>query len=250
MKKGILLLLMVLVLCGCATKGKKHEAPKPSGFASADAKNVHDFLMRYPEVVMGGDAKALLRLYTDDARIVPFLGNFTRPIQARDLPKLLPAVVAEERKAGMRLAFHDPMNIEVKGELASVQVVADLAWKEKGQVHQAAMNCYVGLVRDQTLSWKIREFHAEPVKSGFALPAQATPKKPLPPRDSTLRSVNGPRKKVKSHPIQAPAPTPAPPAPPASTPAPAPEAPPAPQDTGTPQGPIVPLGQQNPQPLF
>ena len=244
MKQAMLVLLMALMLCGCAAKGKKNGEPKPTGFASADAKNVHDFLARYPQVVMSGDVKAILRLYTEDARIVPLLGNFTRPVQARDLPKILPALVAEERKADLRLVFRDPMDIEVKGERAAVQVVTALAWKEKGKPGQAVVKCYFGLVRDENLLWKIREFHAEPVKSGFVLPPQAAPKKPLPPRDPKLRSGRGPGKKVKSHPLKPQQPA----AQPAS--APAPQAPPAPQDTETSPGPLVPSGEQNPQPLF
>jgi len=236
----IMVLALGLALAGCAAKGKKPVEPKTTGYASADAKNVHDFLVKYPEVVMGGDVKAILRLYTDDARIVPFLANVVRPIKASEMRKRLPEIVADERKANLRIAFHEPMQIEAKGEKASAQVVADLAWQEKGQTKQAVMNCYFGLTRDENYLWRIREAHAEPVKPGFTLPAQGAPKKPLPPRDQTLKGQKGKVRKIKGEPDK--------PVKPAAPPAPA--ASPAPQDTDAPPAPAVPDDEQTPRPLF
>ncbi len=237
----LLVLLLALGLGGCAAKGKKPAAPKPSGsgFASADAKNVHAFMAKYPETVMAGDVKAISRLYTDDARIVPLMGNVVRPVKGGELAKRLPEIVAAERQANLRIVFHEPMQIETKGERASVQVVADLVWQERGQTRQAVMNCYFGLARDENYLWKIREAHAEPVKPGFSLPAQKQPLKPLPPRDKTLKAGKGSVRKIKGEPER-----PAPPPPPA------PEAPPARPDTGTPPEPAVPDAGQTPTPLF
>jgi|GEM_PF-1396411 len=184
-------LALGLALGGCASKGRK-PAAKPTGYASADAKNVHDFMARYPAVVMSGDVKAITRLYADSARIVPFIANVVRPIRAGEMSKRLPEIIADERKANLRIAWKEPMDIQVKGERASVQVVGILAWQEKGQQRQAAMNCFFGLVRDENLQWKIKEAHGEPVGSGFALTPQASPKKPLPPRDPKLK---GPKAK-------------------------------------------------------
>jgi ketosteroid isomerase-like protein len=246
---GLLVLALGLSLClsGCAAKGRKRDPQKPTGFASADAKNVHDFLARYPEVVMSGDVKAIMRLYTDDAKIVPFLGNAVRPVKAGEMPKQLPALIAEERQAGLRIVWHEPMNIQVKGERASVQVVADLVWNDKGKPRQAVMNCYFGLVRDDNLLWRIKEAHGEPVKPGFTLPAEPGGKKPLPPRDATLKGSKG--KPPKSHPLK-PRPAQQQPTQPAAQPSPAPAGQPAPQDTGASPGPLVPDDEQNPKPLF
>jgi len=245
MRSWLVVLCMALLLIGCASKKNKAKEPlKSSGFASADAKNVHDFLLRYPEVLMRGNVKDIMWLYTDDARIVPFLGNFVRPIRPKD-KKQLPAIIAEERKAGMQLTFREPMNIEVKGERASAQVVGEMVWQGNGELHQAVLNCYFGLVRDDQLMWKIREAHGEPVKPGFTLPAQGgSPKKPLPPRDPKLRSLKG-RPPVIAKPVETP-----PTAPPSQTQPAAPAPPPAPQDTGASPQPRSPDGEQSPQPLF
>lgn len=243
-RHGVLAVLacLVLALCACAGKGGKPVGPTPTGFASADAKNVHDFMARYPGVVMSGEVKAIRRLYTEDARVVPFLGNFIRPVRSQDMKKQLPAIVAEERKADMRLAFHEPMAIQVKGTAASVQVVADMSWQEGGQPRQAVLNCYFGLTRDEHYLWKIREAHAEPVQPGFTLPPQAAPKKPLPPRDPKLRSPKGKARPVKVEPVPEASAPPAPSAPPAG--------PSAPQDAGASPGAIVPDEGQAPRPLF
>jgi ketosteroid isomerase-like protein len=233
-------MLLVAALFGCAGKAKPRAEPQSSGFASADAKNVHDFLVKYPGVVMSGDVKAIRRLYTDDARIVPFLGNAVRPVKAGEMGRRLPEMVAAERAANLRIAFHEPMNIEAKGDRASAQVVADLSWQEQGKTRQAVMNCYFGLARDENYLWKIREAHGEPVRPGFALPAQKAPLKPLPPRDGTLKGSKKTVRKVTGEPQS--------PAQPAAPPAPA--APPVPPDTGAPPEPAAPADGQTPQPLF
>jgi ketosteroid isomerase-like protein len=246
MKYWIVWLVLALTLFGCAAKGKKSAATKPAGtkaagakatgFASADAKNVHDLVALYPTILMSGDVKSIMRFYTDDARIVPFWGNATRPVRTQDMPKFLPNLVAEERQAGLRIAWREPMNIEVTGETATVQVVADLSWKVKGQSRQSAMNCYFGLVRDENYVWRVRASHGEPVKQGFALPAQTTAKKPLPARDPKLKSPRGKGTPAQSQP--------------ATTPEQAPAEQPAPQDTGTQPGFLAPDDGQPPQPLF
>ncbi len=233
------LLALALVLGGCAGPSKKKAAnPKPTGFASADAKNVHDFMVKYPAVVMGGDVKANLRLYADGAKVVPLLGNAVRPIRGSELPQRLPEVLAEERQAGLRIVFVEPMQIEAKNEAASVRVVAKLAWQERGKPQMAAKNCYFALVRDENLLWKIIEAHAEPVKADFSLPAKAAAKKPLPPRDPKLRGV----RKVTGEPA---------PQPPQDQPQPAPQpAPPAPPGTDEAGQPAGPPPEKGPQPLF
>lgn len=232
------------LLAGCAGKTAPKDAAKASGFASADAKNVHDFILRYPEVTASGDAKAVLRLFTDDARVVPLLGNAVRPIRSGELARQLPLVVAEERRMGLRLVWREPMDIQTKGERASVRVVAELAWTQSGQPKQAVMSCYFGLVRDEHLLWKIKEFHGEPVGPEYRLPPPGTPTKPLPPRDPTLK---GPKTKriIKGEPEKKPTPAPA------ATPQPAPpqspsQPEPAPAPTG---GQIVPVDEA-PRPLF
>jgi ketosteroid isomerase-like protein len=226
----VVLALVGLALAGCAGKGKRRAEPKPTGFSSADAKNVHDFMARYPAVLMSGDVAALMRLYTDDARIVPFLGGVIRPVRTGEMRERLPGIVAEERRVGLVVVFREPMHIEVKGERASVRLVASLSWKDKGKEQKASMNCYFGLIQDEHYVWRIREAHGEPVKAGFTLPSQ--PKKPLPPREAKPR----PRTKpiiVKGEPekVVKPAPQPAPPAP-ADTPSPEKPAPAPDADTG------------------
>ncbi len=234
------LLALVLALGACAgASRKKSPAPKPTGFASADAKNVHDFLVKYPAVVMGGDVKANLRLYADGARIVPLLGNAVRPIRGSELPQRLPEVLEEQRKAGLRIQFLEPMQIEAKNENASAHLVAKLSWQEHGKPRQAAMNCYFALVRDENLLWKIKEAHAEPVTADFNLPAKPTAKKPLPPRDPKLRG----KRVIRGEPP--PSPPPANPAEPAT-----PTGPPAPPDTDATGQPAGPPPEKGPQPLF
>lgn len=246
MKYVLVGIVLALMLCGCAGKSKKSvganaaaakaAGTKTTGFASADAKNIHDLVALYPLILMSGDVKSIMRFYTDDARIVPFWGNAIRPVRTQDMPKFLPALVIEEKQAGLRIAWREPMHIEVTGETATVQVVADLSWKAKGQPQQSVMNCYFGLVRDANYVWRVRESHGEPVKKGFTLPAQTTAKKPLPARDPKLKS---PKSKAKPAPSE-----------PDATSAPAPTEPPAPQGTDTPSGPFYPDGGQPPQPLF
>jgi ketosteroid isomerase-like protein len=248
MKSILVGIVLALTLCGCAGKSKKPvganaaatkaAGTKTTGFASADAKNIHDLVALYPVILMSGDVKSIMRFYTDDARIVPFWGNIIRPVRTQDMPKFLPALVAEEKQAGLRIAWREPMHIEVTGETATVQAVADLSWKAKGQPQQSVMNCYFGLVRDANYVWRVRESHGEPVKKGFTLPAQTTPKKPLPARDPKLKA-----RKTKGTPDQNQ---------PATAPAPetAPTEPPAPQDTGASPGFLAPDDGKTPQPLF
>lgn len=238
-------LVLALVLCalaaafaGCAgTQKKKAADPKSSGFSSADAKNVHDFMVKYPGVVMSGDVKANLRLYADGAKIVPFLSNIVRPVRASELPERLPGILAAEREAKLQIAFVEPMQVEAKGESASVRVVAKLAWQERGKPRQAVMNCYYGLVRDENRLWKIKEAHAEPVTSGFSLPPKGQPKKPLPKREPRHDKLI-----IKGEPERKPAQQPAPPA--------QQPAPPAPQDTDTAPPQDAPQPEKGPQPLF
>ncbi len=234
----VALCLLCAALAGCAgTSKKKPSGPKPTGFASADAKNVHDFLVKYPGVVMGGDVKANLRLYADGARIVPFVSNVVRPVRGSELSERLPGILAAEREAGLRIEFVEPMQIEAKGENASARVVAKLAWKEQGKPKQAVMNCYFALVRDERLTWKIKEAHAEPMQADFSLPPKAPAKKPLPPREPRREKLV-----IKGEPEQKPAPKPAPQAPQ--------PAPPAPQDTGPAGQPDGQPTEKAPQPLF
>ena len=240
---GLLLVLCALLalLPGCAGKTTPKDAPKPSGFASADAKNVHAFIVAYPAVAAGGDAKALLRLFTDDARVVPLLGNAIRPIRSGELAKQLPAAMADERRMGLRLVWREPMDIQAKGERASVRVVADLAWEQAGQEKQAVMDCFFALVRDERLVWKIKEFHGEPVGQNFRLPPTGSPQKPLPPRDATIKGHKT-KRVIKGEPPKKPQPAPV------TTPQPAPQPPaePSPAPTG---GQIVPTDEA-PKPLF
>jgi ketosteroid isomerase-like protein len=245
MRKTIALLVvlcaMLCLLPGCGG-GKKNKtaAVKPSGFASADAKNIHDFINRFPDVAAGGDAQAMLRLLTEDARYVPLLGKVVRPIRGAELEKQLPAVLAEERRMGLELRWREPMDIQAKGERASVRAVADMRWKEGGQAKQAVMSCYFGLVRDENLLWRIREFHGEPVGPSFRLPAQAQPaqapaKKPL--RREKLVIKGEPPKPAAAPPAQR------------ATPQPAPQQQPQPASQEKPpyNGPLV---EDSPTPLF
>ncbi|MHC1790773.1 Cif family virulence factor [Solidesulfovibrio sp.] len=231
---------LLCLLAGCAGKSPPEAAPKPSGFASADAKNIHDFIARYPDIAASGDAKAMLRLFTEDARYVPLLGNAIRPIRAGELPKQLPTVMAEEKRMGLRLTWREPMDIQAKGERGTVRVVADLAWKQSGQAKQAVMSCFFGLVRDDHLLWRIREFHGEPVGPDFRLPAKNPNLKPLPAREA-------PRKTAKKRIIKGEPPKPAP----AAQPAPAPQPAPPPEAEAAPpsDGSLVPINEA-PKPLF
>ncbi|WP_416114470.1 YybH family protein [Solidesulfovibrio sp. C21] len=231
----VVALMALAVLAGCAGTAKKKPAPRPTGFSSADEKSVHEFMEKYPAALMRGDVRELMRLYTDDAKVVPLLGGVIRPIRAGEMKKRLPGVVAEERRVGLRVVFHEPMHIEVKGERASVRLVASLAWKDKGKEHKAKLNCFFGLVQDEHYIWRIKEAHGEPVRQDFALPLQ---KKPLPPREP---KPGRPRTKpiiIKGEPekVVKPAPSKAPPAPEGTEQ----EAPPAP----------APDVDKGPQPLF
>ncbi|MGE4538712.1 MAG: hypothetical protein AB7D37_16725 [Desulfovibrio sp.] len=230
-------LMALAVLAGCAGTARKRPAPRPTptGFSSADEKNVHDFMAQYPNAVMRGDVPALMRLYTDDAKIVPLLGGVIRPIRAGEMKKRLPGVVAEERRMGLRVVFHEPMHIEVRGERASVRLVASLAWQDKGKEHKAKLNCFFGLVQDEHYIWRIKEAHGEPVKQDFALPQQ---KKPLPPREPKPRRLRTKPLIIKGEPEKVVKPAP-------------PKAPPAPEDTGQEAPPApAPDVDKGPQPLF
>lgn len=233
---------LLAALGGCAGKSAREPAPQPTGFASADAKNLHDFILRYPEIATGDDAKAYLRLFTDDARVVPLLGNAVRPIRPNELDKQLPQVLAEEHRLGLHLVWREPMDIQVKGERASVRVVGELRWHQSGQARQAVMSCYFGLIRDEHYLWKIKEFHGEPVGPDYRLPPPGTPTKPLPPRDATLKSRKT-KRVIKGEPEKKPQPAPA--TAPAPQPQPQPEAAPPPPADGA----IVPMGE-TPKPLF
>ena len=195
----LFLLTLALAAGGCASKGKK-SGPKPTGFSSADEKNIHEFMVRYPGVMMSGNVKAISHLYAEDAKIVPFIANVVRPIRAGEMSKRLPEIIADERKANLQIVWKEPMNIQVKGERASVQVVGYLAWQEQGKLHQAALNCFFGLVRDENYQWKIKESHGEPVGIGFTLTPQGHPKKPLPPREPRRNVAPGKGKPVKAQP--------------------------------------------------
>ncbi len=217
-----LCLALVAALCllaGCGGgKKTKAEPGKPSGFASADAKNIHTFIARFPDVAASGDAGAMLRLFTEDARYVPLLGKDTRPIRGGELEKQLPTALAEQRRLGLRMQWREPMDIQVKGERASVRAVADLRWNEGGKPKDAVMSCYFGLVRDENYLWRIREFHGEPVGPSFkvqqqAPPAKAPAKKPV--RKEKIVIKGEPEKPAAKQPAATPAPQPQPqPAPP------------------------------------
>jgi ketosteroid isomerase-like protein len=210
--------VLVAVLCllaGCGGKNNKAEPVKPSGFASADAKNIHEFIVRFPDTAASGDAGAMLRLFTEDARYVPLLGKDVRPIRGGgELERQLPASLAEQRRMGLAMQWREPMNILVKGERASVRAVADLRWNEGGKPRDAVMSCYFGLVRDDNYLWRIREFHGEPVGPGFkvqqpAQPAKAPAKKPV--RKEKIVIQGEPPKPAVKQPPTTPAPQPAPP---------------------------------------
>ena len=213
------LTVLVAALCllaGCGGgKKPKAEPGKPSGFSSADAKNIHTFIVRFPDVAASGDAGAMLRLFTEDARYVPLLGKDVRPIRGGELEKQLPAVLAEQRRLGLRMQWREPMDIQVKGERASVRAVADLRWNEGGKPMNAVVSCYFGLVRDDNYLWHIREFHGEPVGPSFkvlpqAQPAKAPAKKPV--RKEKIVIKGEPEKPAAAPPAAAPQPTPPPPA--------------------------------------
>ncbi len=241
-KTAALCIALVAALCllaGCGGgKKPKSEPGKPSGFSSADAKNIHAFIVRFPDVAASGDAGAMLRLFTEDARYVPLLGKDVRPIRGSELEKQLPTALAEQRRLGLRMQWREPMDIQVKGERASVRAVADLRWNESGQAKQAVMSCYFGLVRDENLLWRIREFHGEPVGPSFktqpqAQPAKTPAKKPV--RKEKIVIKGEPEKTAAKQPAAAPAPQPQPAPPP-----PAQEKPPH-------DGPLI---EDTPKPFF
>ncbi len=217
-KTAVFCLALVAALCllaGCGGKKPKAEPAKPSGFASADAKNIHEFIVRFPDTAASGDVGAMLRLFTEDARYVPLLGKDVRPIRGGgELERQLPASLAEQRRMGLAMQWREPMNIQVKGERASVRAVADLRWNEGGKPRDAVMSCYFGLVRDENYLWRIREFHGEPVGPSFkaqpqAQPAKAPAKKPV--RKEKIVIQGEPPKPSVKQPPTTPAPQPAPP---------------------------------------
>lgn len=239
---AIVICCLLALVAGCSAKPKHDNGPKPTGFDSADAKNIHAFMERYPDIAASGDGKAMLRILTEDARYVPLLGNAIRPIRGGELPKQLPAVMAEEQRMGLHLAWREPMDIQVKGERGSVRVVADLTWHQSGQARQAVMSCYFGLVRDENLLWKIKEFHGEPVGPDFRLQAKKPDLKPLPPREAAHKPAK--KRIIKGEP-----PKPVPTAKPAPVAAPAPQPQPQQQPAPPSDGSLVPINEA-PKPLF
>ncbi|EKO38078.1 MAG: hypothetical protein B193_3236 [Solidesulfovibrio magneticus str. Maddingley MBC34] len=218
-KTAALCIALVAALCllaGCGGgKKSKAEPAKPSGFASADAKNIHEFIVRFPDVAASGDAGAMQRLFTEDARYVPLLGKDVRPIRGiGELERQLPASLAEQRRMGLSMRWREPMNIQVKGERASVRAVADLRWNEGGKPRDAVVSCYFGLVRDENYLWRIREFHGEPVGPSFKVQPQAQPAKA--PAKKPVRKekivIKGEPEKPAAAPAPAPQPAPPPPA--------------------------------------
>lgn len=172
-------ILAVFLLAGCAAKQKGRPVkPQPSGFATADAKNVHDFLVKYQQSVNAGDEKALLHAFSDDARMVPYLVENRRVLTKKDLAARLAYITKMERKAGMRLAFREPMDIQVpaSGETAQVMALADLSWKEAGKPRHIVLDCYFRMVRLDFV-WKIKESHQEVAAPGQKAPGKgaATP---------------------------------------------------------------------------
>lgn len=186
MRTWIYLALCALFLAGCATATapKGAHAPKrhPS-FPSADAKNVHDFLIRYQSVIAGENAKAVLYLYADGARMVPYLVENNRALSKKDLETRLGDILTLQRKASMRLTFREPMDIKVSGggERANVQALADLTWQDRGEARQQTLDCYFRLERINYV-WKIRESHQVAATPGQSLsgltdqPADQTPR--------------------------------------------------------------------------
>lgn len=236
----IALAAALCLLAGCGGgKKPKAEPAKSSGFASADAKNIHEFIVRFPDVAASGDAGAMQRLFTEDARYVPLLGKDVRPLRGSELERQLPASLAEQRRMGLAMQWREPLNIQVKGERASVRAVADLRWNESGQPRQAVMSCYFGLVRDDNYLWHIREFHGEPVGPGFKAPPQGQPakapaKKPV--RKEKIVIKGEPQKPAAKQP-----------APAATAPQPQPAPPPPTQEKPPHDGPLV---EDSPKPFF
>jgi hypothetical protein len=183
------LLFILAVLSGCAapkpiegpagqvvfTPKQPPRQPKPSvsGFASADAKNIHDFLIKYQSVIAGEDEKAILRLYIDGARMVPYLLENRRVLTKKDLESRLGTITKMQRRAQMRLVFREPMDIKVSGETGQVQVLADLTWQERNQPRQVVLDCFFSLERVDYI-WKIKQSHQAVATPGQTGPGKGT----------------------------------------------------------------------------
>ena len=176
MRSWILFLLVALLAAGCAPHKTVRPKGHPSGFASADAKNVHDFLMRYQQVIAGENPKAILNLYADKARMVPYLVENKRVLTKKDLQERLPSIVRAQRQADMRLALREPMDIAVttSGERATVQALADLSWIDRGTPRHILLDCAFQLERVNYV-WKVKESHQV-----MASPGQTTPSRVVP----------------------------------------------------------------------
>lgn len=194
----ILALLAAFLLAGCAAQQKGRPGkPQPSGFASADAKNVHAFLLQYQKSVNAGEEKALLRMYADDARMVPYLVENRRVLTKKDLAARLSYITKMERKAGMRLAFREPMDIQVpaSGETAQVMVLADLSWKEAGKPRHIVLDCYFRMIRLDFV-WKIKESHQEVATPGQKTPGKGTAMPAIRSGPPVRQGTDGPPKPI------------------------------------------------------
>lgn len=149
----------------------RHAKPSTSGFASADAKNIHDFLVKYQTVITGEDEKAILRLYGDGARMVPYLVENRRVLTKKELESRLGYITKMQHKARMRLAFREPMDITVSGETGQVRALADMRWQEHGQPRQVVLDCFFSLERVDYI-WKIKQSHQEVAAPGQTVPGQ------------------------------------------------------------------------------
>lgn len=186
MRTWTLPLLLAVLMAGCAPQqAVRPKVRHPSGFPSADAKNVHDFLIRYQQVIAGNDPKAILHLYADKARMVPYLVENKHVLTKKGLKARLPDIIRAQRLAGMQLTFREPMDIKVtaSGERATVEALADLAWTERGRPHQVTLDCYFQMVRLNYI-WKIKESHQLMATPGQAVPGRtAAPAVHAPVRD-------------------------------------------------------------------
>lgn len=192
LRRWLGIVLVGLLLAGCAGPKKAGGPGAQPLFPSADAKNVHTFLVRYQDVIAGQDEKAILRLYTKDARVVPYLVENRRVLSRKDLEARLPWILKMQRRARMRLTFREPMDIQVpaSGETAQVRLLADLHWQEAGQSHHTVLDCYFRLVRDDFI-WKIKESHQDVAAPGQTRPGHgaqpAIRSGPLVPKDTEGR---------------------------------------------------------------
>ncbi len=156
MRPALAFLVAAALVWACA------KPPPPRQYASADEKNIETLVERYVAAWNAGEEKPILRLYADDARMVPRLAHNHKTLKKKDLAANLSYILKEQARAGLVVELQRPLQVEVKGEAARVRALLRLSYTDQGTAVTTLVDQQLALRRENYF-WKIVREIPEPV---------------------------------------------------------------------------------------